>query len=374
VRVSPLGPATGIRRRVGSAPWGPVRATAAALALAGAAGCGTGDVPGVPNQLYLVKRDGSDLRQVTHGPQVSVGPAWAPDSRRIATGQAGGIEISMVDGSGSDLIPVANLTRSLAWSGDGASLDFLTRHGPSFAKGGWVGSVHRDGSALRQFPLGKPVLDAGWGPRGWPLIFVPGNDVISSGGRVKPVPDLWELDRLDGRPQRLLELPGRESYPTLSPNASRILFADLHRARNSVWSLRRGGTRPRRLLGDAARGFPSWSPDGDQVVLPAARRSGTGPNETSGRRLYTLPAAGGELRQIAAETALAPAAWSPDGDWIAFVPTQGAIALVRPDGADRHDIVSLGDRQIHHLAWSPDGTELAFVVGRKPVRGYHFGD
>jgi hypothetical protein len=53
--------------------------------------------------------------------------------------------------------------------------------------------------------------------------------------------------------------------------------------------------------------------------------------------------------------------WSPDGDWIAFGRTDGAIGVVRPDGTQRRTLQRGDGGHLTEPAWSPDGQQLAAV-------------
>jgi Tol biopolymer transport system component len=59
-------------------------------------------------------------------------------------------------------------------------------------------------------------------------------------------------------------------------------------------------------------------------------------------------------------------AWSPDGAWIvfsAYARGQGSLEVVRPNGDDRRQLVSTGDRIFVSPAWSPDGTRIVALAG-----------
>ena len=64
-----------------------------------------------------------------------------------------------------------------------------------------------------------------------------------------------------------------------------------------------------------------------------------------------------------------PAAWSPDGQWIAVVrdtlnadlsSTSSQIWLVKPDGSQAHVIVNDDDMSYTHIGWTPDGQKLVY--------------
>ena len=101
---------------------------------------------------------------------------------------------------------------------------------------------------------------------------------------------------------------------------------------------------------------PSLSPDGEKIAfLHSARDDG----------LYDIWV-GSVTRQDAEQVTntrnVSDVAWSPKGDWLAYVQNwsdetlEGQISLVRPSGDDAKILVD-GDAP----SWSPDGKQLAFV-------------
>ena len=83
--------------------------------------------------------------------------------------------------------------------------------------------------------------------------------------------------------------------------------------------------------------------------------------------LYVVGADGTGLREITPPSsvqAFSLAAWSPDGQWIAFIDADGALRLVHPDGTELHKVPFGLDARIDAATggatWSPDGAWIAF--------------
>jgi TolB protein len=95
----------------------------------------------------------------------------------------------------------------------------------------------------------------------------------------------------------------------------------------------------------------SLSPDGRQAAF--------GVDDT----VWVVDLEGGEARQITPRTGFVWAvSWSPTGEWITYTRFHGptsVVALVRPDGADDHEITPIDETDEANAAvWSPDGMYL----------------
>jgi Tol biopolymer transport system component len=110
--------------------------------------------------------------------------------------------------------------------------------------------------------------------------------------------------------------------------------------------------------GDAA-GEAAWSPDGDRLAFimgPAAHvhdYAGDGD-------LYIIDIATGAIARLTTGLDASYPSWSPDGSQLVFVSGQGAgLSVIGADGSDRR-VIADARGYYENPSWSPDGSAIAF--------------
>ncbi|HXQ28521.1 MAG TPA: protein kinase [Gemmatimonadales bacterium] len=173
-------------------------------------------------------------------------------------------------------------------------------------------------------------------------------------------PVLLQLGR---RTQATLD-PGLDIDPALSPDGKLVAYATNAVGDMKLMVRQVGGGSPVRVAPDlaGAQRLPFWTPDGRAVLFLSARG------------IELIPALGGASRVLvhATGSGLFPGPVSPDGRTFAYVRGDSLVTEPLGGGADRLVAVA---RDPHSPAWSPDGNWLAFVSGNSDyIDTHHFGN
>jgi hypothetical protein len=154
--------------------------------------------------------------------------------------------------------------------------------------------------------------------------------------------------------------PGFDTAAQTSPNGSWLLFQRFYGGGSrytppdtTLRIARADGTAERELVGRRVSLVALWTPDNlVEVIL----------SQQDGTFLTTLrrPEDGAVVRQLP----VAATAWSPDGNWIAYVQDRG-LYVAHPDGSEPRVLSTAPERGwVGTGEFSPDSTRLSYVVGQ----------
>ncbi|ATY33482.1 PD40 domain-containing protein [Sphingomonas psychrotolerans] len=359
-------------------------------------------------EIHIVRPDGSGLRRVSVDDAFAGSPSWSPDGTRLAFYTAPIGEVAKVTAArrlrGTTQIETLELAtgqRTVLTTGDGEkwSPRWLGEQSIAYVSGGPEGGVERAaGSPGARGAFSNPA----WSPDGRKVIFH--RDVESTW----PPHRAWTS--LDPR----FRIIRTGIFPSYTPDGDHRVSNDqtagiLH---NSILTMAADGSGAKRVFGEAERsalapelsrdgthiafglgqffqnlkgparadiatinreggdlkvltdgagnyGFPSWSPDGSQIVF---RKAGAG-----GNGLEIVNAASGSRRTLLS----GPAhynfpSWSPVSNRIAFtadIDGDYEIWTVNADGSGLQRLTNAPGNDAHN-SWSPDGKWIAFASAR----------
>jgi Tol biopolymer transport system component len=279
-----------------------------------------------------------------------------------------GLYVMNPDGSGTRRLArqfwVSNLSsRSLAWSPDRRKLVFAAHLSRSTAPcagdcGKEIFVINADGSGLRQLTRNNvPDWEPAWSPDGQKIVWVSRDRGTGA--------DVFVMNADGSDQRRLTPTPGIRDEPRWSPDGRAILFTAVPPGQppsasgwpyRDVYVMHADGSGQRNLT-HTPNGWefaPSWSPDGRHIVF--SRLAGP-PGEV---RIVVMDADGSAKHAVTPKLTHTgdgwigvTAAWSPDGQTIAF-DYHDATYVVNADGS--------GLRRLAETAtfdsWSPDGRKL----------------
>ena len=251
--------------------------------------------------VYLVRSDGTGLRQLTAGPGNEEHAYWSPDGTRIVysaggLGRSSGIWVMNADGSGKRRLGDG---ANPSWSPDGKKILYEDAHG--------LGIMNADGSGRRLVRVPSSADYATWAPDG-KIVFVKTPQAPWSEYRGG---DLYAVNP-DGSGLRRLTKGASVILPSLSPDGSTIAAYATKTDRLIAMPYRGDGPTVM-LLARASHYFPNggqplanWAPDGKRLVLGSSNRG-----ENGGAGLLLVNADGSGLTNVPDVTQVIGPDWRP---------------------------------------------------------------
>jgi len=233
------------------------------------------------------------------------GAVFSPDGSRIAfvryrAAESSELYVMKVDSAGPPelLLAVESKLERIAWNPRENEI--------VYAANGYLWRVPVDGAERR------PAIVDG--------VIGPARDLnISGSGRLVYATatidmNIWRLALSDpsARPERVVASTQTDSYPHVSPDGTRLVFASNRSGHFEIWSSGIDGANAVQLtsLGVSSHS-PKWSPDGARIAFSSL----AGGN----RDIYTIDASGGSLRRLTeAPSEQGRPSWSLDGRFLYF--------------------------------------------------------
>lgn len=227
-------------------------------------------------QIFIMRADGSDIRQLTFDVVSKSQPTWSPDGTKILyvadggrfNGERLGFDIWVMDADGSNQV---NLTNSPgddydpAWSPDGDQIAFTSER--QFNQRN-IHIMNADGSAVRNITLGyASEYSPAWSPDGEWIVYA-----LSIRGAPATL-GLRRGDFKDPQPFDLRFREGQVDHPVWSPDGSTIAYTLIDPGRNEITlaSFDVRGDLIYSLTNSLGNKEPDWSPDGQWLVFTSTR-------------------------------------------------------------------------------------------------------
>jgi Tol biopolymer transport system component/predicted Ser/Thr protein kinase len=278
--------------------------------------------------------------------------------RRMESGTATQLEVAIAPPSPKWQLP-------LWWGVAGAALALLAMavvlRVPSL-RTGFLPVPPAGGVSLEKISLTQLTTDPGY--EGEPT-FSPDGETIAYVSDRSGNFEIY-LKQVSGGPDiNLTNNPADDVQPAFSPDGKSIAFVSSREGATDIvtyfaprsapvggdiWTMPALGGSPRRIAREG--NFPSWSPDGSAILYAS------GP--WFRRKIYRVPAAGGEPKEIPVRSAermplnVQYPSYSSNERWIVFE-TQDQIVVLAAEGGEAKRIVT-GRRPV----WNADSTAILF--------------
>jgi Tol biopolymer transport system component len=252
--------------------------------------------------IFTILPDGSGLRQLTDDPAFDSDPSWSANGRQLVFSHgpigARSFQIFTINSDGGDLTRVVDTGRPNA-------------PGPSFSPSGGrivystgrsIRTIRADGTKARRVlkvkgERGGYLAEPQYSPSGRRIAFAGRPDVEKRAG-------IWSVRRDGSRLRRLTDpekIDSVDTNPDYSPDGRRIAFVRSPAERvccNQIQVMRADGSGEHPIPGAAPAISPAWAPAGDRIALSIGSGSSLGPSCDD---VFTMSPTGSDRQRVTQE-------------------------------------------------------------------------
>lgn len=225
----------------------------------------------VNRDIWMIDRDGTNLKRLTTSNADEYNPVFSPDGKRIVyvSEENDNRDIWAMNADGTSKAPLTldkGMEQDPAWSPDGAMIAFSAlrlQTGGNFDL--WI--IGSDGSNPRRLTkLGGNEAAPSWHPDGKHIAYHSDDN-----GNL----DIYTVDIKGKDITRIIGAPAQESRPIFSPDGAKIAYSvwgkDQSQDQVDVWIANIDGSEPYRLTHNPPSENGRWSPDSMQMVFQSKR-------------------------------------------------------------------------------------------------------